>query len=57
MDLKEAQDMVNRCNKCGLCIPSCPVYHKSQKHTLLSHNENLNTEGHVALKVLLEPNT
>jgi glycolate oxidase iron-sulfur subunit len=26
MDLKETKDMVYRCNKCGLCISTCPVY-------------------------------
>jgi glycolate oxidase iron-sulfur subunit len=26
MDLQETKDMVYRCNKCGLCISTCPVY-------------------------------
>jgi glycolate oxidase iron-sulfur subunit len=26
MDLQETKDMVDRCNKCGLCISTCPVY-------------------------------
>jgi len=26
MDTQEIKAMVDRCNKCGLCIPSCPVY-------------------------------
>ncbi|MBU0574826.1 MAG: 4Fe-4S binding protein, partial [Proteobacteria bacterium] len=23
---QETKDIVNRCNKCGLCTSSCPVY-------------------------------
>ena len=26
MDLQDTKDMVYRCNKCGLCISTCPVY-------------------------------
>jgi len=26
MELQETKDMVYRCNKCGLCISTCPVY-------------------------------
>ena len=26
MDMQATKDMVDRCNKCGLCISACPVY-------------------------------
>ena len=26
MDTQETKNMVDRCNKCGLCISACPTY-------------------------------
>ena len=54
---KMSYDEVAKCNKCGFCLPSCPVYMVEQKESAAPRGRNAITRAVIEGRLELSPDT